>query len=210
MSGCAEGPVPATTGASTARSSATLIHHRNGEPITSTGAAPGSVPGPAAMPPRRCAACVRSSSQLSQSGVRAIAEGAGTSIRSARSRTSRYRSGASVSDSGTVGVSAGPARATTAAKIPPTSSTSTATAHTARVTAGQGSPASRPVIRAVTSTTARAAGSRPTASALLRTRSTARARERADGAPPSTNEPVPDTAEPHPLCPAAVLLIPPL
>ena len=36
-----------------------------------------------------CARWVRSSSQLSQSGVSAIAEGAGTSSRSARSRTSR-------------------------------------------------------------------------------------------------------------------------
>ena len=56
---------------------------------------------------------VRSSSQLSQSGVSAIAEGAGTSSRSARSRTSRYRSGAASSAIGTVGLRAGLARATT-------------------------------------------------------------------------------------------------
>ena len=94
MSGCADGPVPATTGASTARSSATRIHHRNGEPITSTGAASPAVGLPAAARRDtrrrgRWAGWVRSSSQLSQSGVSAIAEGAGTSSRSARSRTSR-------------------------------------------------------------------------------------------------------------------------
>lgn len=87
MSGCADGPVPATTGARTARSSATRIHHRNGEPMTRTGAA--SPASAAATAPLRSARWVRSSSQLSQSGVSAMAEGAGTSSRSARSRTKR-------------------------------------------------------------------------------------------------------------------------
>lgn len=83
MSGWAEALVPATTGASRARSSATRIHHRNGEPMTSTGAAPVRRAGPPD------AGWARSSSQLSQSGVSAMAEGAGTSSRSASSRTRR-------------------------------------------------------------------------------------------------------------------------
>ena len=73
--------------------------------MTSTGAvgvgagraaAPGQ-PSRVACRRRPWAGWVRSSSQLSQSGVSAIAEGAGTSRRSARSRTSRYRSGAASS-----------------------------------------------------------------------------------------------------------------
>ncbi len=61
MSGCAEGPVPATTGASRARSSATRIHHRKGEPMTRTGASGVRRPSPPAGPggARRAVGAVR-------------------------------------------------------------------------------------------------------------------------------------------------------
>lgn len=209
MSGCAEGPVPATTGARTARSSPTRIHHRNGEPMTRTGATDvrrwAWWPGPAISSCARggggpWAGWVRSSSQLSQSGVSAIAEGAGTSRRSARSRTRRYRSGAALSAIATVGVTAGRARTTTRAIIPAASSTRTANTDVAQRAMSQPWPVKWPLDPPASRITAAAAGSIATASARPRIRSTASALARAPWARASTPIPVTPDLTPSPQC----------
>lgn len=217
MSGWADGPVPATTGARSARSSATRIHHRNGEPMTSTGAAGARRAGRPACATSwcssggwgPCAGWVRSSSQLSQSGVSAIADGAGTPRRSARSRTMRYRSGAAFSAIGTVGLTAGRARATTRATPAASSRTRTATGVRIRRARSQPGPGRWPVDPPTSRITAAAAGSRATARARLRMRSTASARERALRASASLPTPLAVMVRPHPLpAPDAVLALP--
>ncbi len=124
-------------------------------------------------------------------GVSAMAEGAGTSRRSARSRTIRYRSGADSSGIGTVGLIAGRARATTTATPAAAGSTSSASTPTIHRAASQPGPTRWPVEAPVSRITAAPAGSRAAASARPRTRRTARARERAACAPAST--PIPES-----------------